>query len=402
MRYVVSHNRDRDSYQVALALNESKKLARLVTDIYVPPESKLACFPKLAKRYVAGLPGTAVSSCLTAFFVQMLLFVKSVSRRHIFSFAQRAISRKAGKIAHNQGCGLLAYSDHADLAFKQVSNENIPKILFMYHPHYLLIEKLLKEDQQNWPMSHMLPEPELLYDWSEKQAADGQIQMADLIVCASTFTKRSLCYAGVRADRIHVIPYGVRPVAEIVVTERRSAGVRFLFVGQGRQRKGLHILFEAWRALGLSNATLTCVCYSMDPAIVGLTPPGVEILPKLSASDLAAEYQRADVFVMPSLIEGFGLVYLEALSMGCYVIGTENTGLPDLNAPEWAARTVPAGEVDALVSAIMSTYEMVANKQLNRSAIRDFCAAFTWELFRSRLNRTIESFEAGQEEEQDV
>ena len=62
--------------------------------------------------------------------------------------------------------------------------------------------------------------------------------------------------------------------------------------------------------------------------------------------------QRADVFIMPSLIEGFGLTYLEALAAGCHIVGTANTGLPDLPLSAAARTLVPAGDILALSDVI--------------------------------------------------
>jgi glycosyltransferase involved in cell wall biosynthesis len=55
---------------------------------------------------------------------------------------------------------------------------------------------------------------------------------------------------------------------------------------------------------------------------------------------------------MPSLIEGFGLVYSEALARGCHVIGTCNTGLPDLALGPDAVTLVEAGDLEELAAAI--------------------------------------------------
>ena len=63
----------------------------------------------------------------------------------------------------------------------------------------------------------------------------------------------------------------------------------------------------------------------------------------MSQPELEQLYQQADVFVLPSLVEGFGYVYLEALARGCFCLGTWNTGLPDV-ADQASAMLIPAAQ----------------------------------------------------------
>ncbi len=129
--------------------------------------------------------------------------------------------------------------------------------------------------------------------------------------------------------------------------------MRFLFVGQGVQRKGLHHLIRAWQACPRPGAKLTLVCYRIDPAIQALIDdPTIELRSYVEKDELEALYRRSHVFVMPSLIEGFGLVYLDALAHGCHVIGTANTGLPDMDCSPQMATLVEPGDIAALAAAI--------------------------------------------------
>ena len=89
-------------------------------------------------------------------------------------------------------------------------------------------------------------------------------------------------------------------------------------------RKGLHHLIEAWGKANLSHSQLTLVCRSIDPQIRAAwsLPKGIHLCSAVSQPELEKLYQQADVFVLPSLVEGFGYVYLEALARGCFCLGT--------------------------------------------------------------------------------
>lgn len=78
-------------------------------------------------------------------------------------------------------------------------------------------------------------------------------------------------------------------------------------IGNGPQRESLHTL---WRELGL-EAT-------------------VEWLGDVSQAQLAAAYQRANVFCLPSVQEGFGIVFLEAMAMGCPIVATRASAVPEV------------------------------------------------------------------------
>ena len=93
--------------------------------------------------------------------------------------------------------------------------------------------------------------------------------------------------------------------------------------------------------------------------------------------DLPAFYTAADVFVFPSLCEGFGLPVLEAMTCGCPVITSNNSSLPEVAGD--AGICLDAKDVDAFAQAIRS---IVDDKSLHASMIahgRDHAKKFSWE-----------------------
>ena len=152
------------------------------------------------------------------------------------------------------------------------------------------------------------------------------------------------------------------------------------------QRKGLHHLAEAWRIAALDNCQLTVVSYLIDPGIAGMLDlPGIRLLGHQSRASLDALFASADSFVMPSLVEGFGLVYLEALAAGCHVLGTENTGLPDMNLSQDAVTIVPIGKPEVLAAALAAIAQRKLSRKLDPSAIRAEAAHWGWSDFRHAI-----------------
>ena len=81
-----------------------------------------------------------------------------------------------------------------------------------------------------------------------------------------------------------------------------------------------------------------------------------------SVENIRREYQQADVFVLPSLYEGYGMVFAEALAAGLPVIGAKAGAVPDV-VPQNAGILVPPGDSDSLAAALK---EILTNKQLRK------------------------------------
>ena len=166
-----------------------------------------------------------------------------------------------------------------------------------------------------------------------------------------------------------------------------------LFVGSGGQRKGLHHLLLAWREAKLGDdSRLTLVCRVIDRAIRALANelPRVDIIEGASAAELDALYARSTLFVMPSLVEGFGHVYLEALARGCPVLGTANTALPDLGTEaERHLRDIAAGDVEALGSSLERLAAIVARRSQTARRGSGTAERYPWHTFRAGLRTAI-------------
>jgi glycosyltransferase involved in cell wall biosynthesis len=161
---------------------------------------------------------------------------------------------------------------------------------------------------------------------------DDEIDHADAIYVASTFTKHTLSSAPVKSKPIFVIPYGAPPCASHSLAGRSECRpLRAIFVGSLSQRKGIGYLSDAIDALGQSvKLTLvglqpTKACSALDRMV-----KRHRYIPSLPHSEILKEMRRHDVLIFPSLFEGFGLVLLEAMAQGLPVITTANTAGPDL------------------------------------------------------------------------
>ena len=142
---------------------------------------------------------------------------------------------------------------------------------------------------------------------------------------------------------------------------------RLLFVGKLSEQKGFGRLLSAMSQMR-TKATLTVVGAGRldDSALreragaLGLDDR-IEWLPILSQAELAVQYRRAAVHVIPALDEGLGLTAVEALLSETPVVGFDSGGLPDIVRDGETGRLVPAGDERALAAALdelMSSIEL--------------------------------------------
>jgi glycosyltransferase involved in cell wall biosynthesis len=380
--FVCAINRDRDGYQVPLALHEAGLLTSFVTDFYAPDRARGWLPRRLRARHVAGLPASATRSVATSFALQSVAEIAGLPMHPVFAVSDRLLGLVAARVARRRHAHLYCYANY--LPPERAIAPGTRRAIFEYHPLSGLFRELLEADFARFPHVAWSFARELR-DLHES-AGDEPFRRADTIACASAMTRRSLIHAGCDPARITVIPYGFEPEPAAPPTGRGDGPCEFLFVGQGVQRKGLHHLIEAWQASGLRNARLTLVCYRIDPGIRDrIADPSITLLERQSREALDLLYRRADVFVMPSIIEGFGLVYLEALARGCHVIGTDNTGLPDLDLPASAATVLPVGDLDALASALAAARDRHGAGGFDRPAIAAAAAGRPWRAFRQEI-----------------
>ncbi|WP_237066514.1 glycosyltransferase family 4 protein [Loktanella sp. M215] len=293
-----------------------------------------------------------------------------------------AVNRRIGRAArtearHRPGADLLLYSTYAREAFEGPQLADREKTLFTFHPHPTLIGEILAPDVADWGIgqSGLQEETGVAH---RVAVLDAELAAADRVLCASALTRRSVVRAGVPEDRVHVTPYGTaRPMPPYREMRPVTGPMRFLFVGQAIHRKGVHHLLTAWRSHRPEDAVLTMVCSRAQDGLLDDLPPGVEVKSGLSSAQLWEEYCKAHCFVLPSLVEGFGLVIVEALSAGCYTIFSENTGFADIGLSEDIGMQCRAGNTASLAQALDRAAEMFAKGAIDHNAIRASSARFS-------------------------
>lgn len=409
MKAVVVHRGGRDGYQVARALSEADMLESLVTDLYWRAEAQWARRCELAipsglrgmvRQRWAGAPiAGPVKQCWISGLASLGL---SKSRTIPFEWQRRAIrwsdtclGHAAGRLATQKQCALLSYSYYAHSAFSTFEG-SAPKILFQVHPHPSSVREILQQERKLHPecAESLDKEWELSLPESDFDRLCKETTMADHWIAASSFTRTTLMSAGVPEARIHIAPYGTdlqrfRP-PDVPRQSARSRPLRLLFTGTVNQRKGIKYLLGALDLLSV-DVELTLVGRIVDDLSLIRNRKNVRALSWVRAEELVAEYQAADLFVFPSVAEGFGHVILEAMACGLPVLSTTRTAAQDIIRNGREGYVVEPGRTNLLAEAITRFAEHPEEHQAMSRAARLRAEQFSWQRFRSRIAEIVRS-----------
>ncbi|MBM3205020.1 glycosyltransferase family 4 protein [Candidatus Uhrbacteria bacterium] len=141
---------------------------------------------------------------------------------------------------------------------------------------------------------------------------------------------------------------------------RRVPDTDFLFyVGSAYPHKHLDVLLDAWKEIGARHQGLSLVMAGQEDVFMARYVKRVhqEQIPRVSFpgrvtdAELAGFLSRAKAFVFPSTHEGFGLPPLEALSVGCPVISSDSTCLPEV-LPQEGVFFFRSGDTNDMIRAV--------------------------------------------------
>lgn len=178
-----------------------------------------------------------------------------------------------------------------------------------------------------------------------------------------------------------------------------SDTLHLLSVGAVTPRKGFDVLLAALQPLAdlpwtlsiagdLSRDKRAPLQLKHDIALYRFEQR-VHLLGVVDEKQLDMLYQSADVFVLASLFEGYGMAYAEALARGLPVIGTTGGAIPD-TVPAGAGLLVPPGDVESLTQALRNVMQDSALRaQLSQGAKKAAALQPTWDESAERFGEIL-------------
>jgi len=225
----------------------------------------------------------------------------------------------------------------------------------------------------------------LLYRLSMRAALAGA---EHVITLSATAAQDLVSRFGLARERLAIIPAGVaesfRPAtAEAVAALRHKLALppRYaLFLGTDRPHKNLAGLRAVWsrlRAAGeTAGVTLVLAGFPRPRATRAPQAAGVIYAGPVAEADLATLLSAAELFIMPSLAEGFGLPLLEAMACGVPVACSSAGSLPEVAAD--AALFFDPRDSASMAEAITGLLRDAGLRSRLRAAGRARAAAMTW------------------------
>jgi len=180
----------------------------------------------------------------------------------------------------------------------------------------------------------------------------SEYQLSDMIVVLSNYAKDSFVKNGITDNKLQLINlYCEKGFHQYINTSEKKDFIKFIFVGRIDVLKGIPRLIKVLSKLSLEhkNFSLTLVG-EMKEEVQDLFRNHLDfirIVNPINKTELNKVYSEHDVLVLPSVQEAFGLVILEALTNGLFVLASTNSGAPDVSKESNRVRLIdPIDEAD--------------------------------------------------------
>jgi len=329
----------REHYAIPRALHQHKKLAHLITDAWVAPLSPLKILTQsgLKERFhpvLAEVQVHAFNTSLIRFEITQKLqkrwgWEQIIARNNWFQ--QQTIKKLTQLTAKfTTPPVLFSYSYAALEILKFAKKQGWRTILGQIDPG-LWEEKIVIQESEKYPQFRGNWQPAPVEYWQKWQE---ECELADDIVINSEWSQKLLQKAGVSVNKLQLIPLVYTPpqtanqfIRIYPESFSQQRPLRVLFLGQVILRKGIAAVLDAVDLLA---------GYPIEFWIVGNQhidiPPHfqnhsqIRWIGQVNRSETAKYYQLADVFLFPTLSDGFGLTQLEAQAWQLPIIASENCG----------------------------------------------------------------------------
>ncbi len=187
-------------------------------------------------------------------------------------------------------------------------------------------EEMVFEESQRWPGWQKQPGriPEAYW-----QHMSAEWAAASMVLVNSEFSKQALIKQGVPAEKMFVVPVAYEAQKSHLPARRITEGpLTVLWIGSVILRKGIQYLVEAAKLLKDNPRVRIVVAgpVQISDMAVKSAPANVEFVGRITRDQTDDWYRKADVFVLPTISDGFAVTQVEAMAQAMPVIATPNCG----------------------------------------------------------------------------
>jgi len=357
MSWVISQIGAREHYALAVQLGRLGRLNRLVTDFWAPAwlTGELPFVKAPALKRFQGRHHTELRTLVTSFNV-------AATAARLLSYGRR---RKAdvylGHLAYGEW-----FSKRAAAYLDQMRKP--PRYFFTFTTggmealsaarglgsHTIVDQidaarvdaEIVEEERELFPGWEDTPLviPEAY--WSRLKA---EWASADTVLVNSDFVRSALVKQGLNEDKIVVLPLAYERPSSPPERTRGRAPLRVLYLGGLTLRKGIQYVVQAAAQLPAIEFHVAGPS-GLSAAALRSFPANLRLHGYVPRVQTAALFRNADLFIQPTLSDGFAITQLEAMGRGLPVIATPNCGRVVTDG--YNGYVVPIRSADALVEAI--------------------------------------------------
>jgi glycosyltransferase involved in cell wall biosynthesis len=354
IKAVVAQKGAREHYLLARSLYRENMLAALVVDWYPKLLSKNSfshftkysnILLKAANAYCQDLPNDQViGTNLHGFFYRIRSSIaQGEDKYRIHLKNDKHFACLISSLDLPEHDVMICYSYAGLEALDHAKRRGKLAVLDQIDPGPLE-RQMVAEEEKKWP--HYVHQPLTIHpDYEDRVKKEWEI--ADLIIVNSEWSEHQLRQQGVPGSKIAILPLAYdppsRPISHDPIPKvwSKERKLRILWLGQVIVRKGIQYLIQA--ANDLEDEPIEFLIagpIGIPQAIVSQSPANINWLSNVPRSQVPECYQKADVFILPTLSDGFAITQIEALNYGLPTIVTRN-----------CARVVENGKTGFVVSA---------------------------------------------------
>jgi colanic acid/amylovoran biosynthesis glycosyltransferase len=188
---------------------------------------------------------------------------------------------------------------------------------------------------------------------------EREYQLADRIVVPSEFARQSFVKYGIPAARLALLPFAftapafradARSIEQRAQRIRSGAPLRIVYTGILSFRKGMHDMLTVLQTLGprmqfrlVGPALKECADF------VRAAQRYADVQPAIPETRLRDVYDWGDIFLLPTIEDGFAVVLAQAQAAGLPILATTNCGAPDIIAGGGQGWIVPVRNAQAII-----------------------------------------------------
>ena len=411
MKVIVAHAGQQHSYKTAEAFNEKGCLLKYATTVYYKPWSltrlvsyflpgsqKTRCRNRVSNNLpndkvlqIGELRGLFILALRRSETLQRLFpnYIRNLTDDFGISVAKYAIKHKADAV--------IMYDTNSNTCFKYLKEHapEIKRVLDVTIANRLYLKTVYEKEMVKYPeyKEHIYNEQKDVVDDLSHDRRIEEVDTAQYFLAGSNFVKKSLVFSGVKPDSVFVVNYGVDKLQFTFNAPRESQyPLNLLFVGQVNFRKGLHHLLSVASKYTKEQVILNIVGGVSNNNVLYSKYKdcdNIKFWGFLTRDKISKIFGMADVFVLPSLAEGFALVSLEALSSGLPVICTSNSGCNDVIVDEHNGFVIDVSNEEQLNAKIVWFLENMAKIPSMKENARRTVKNLAWSDYRKNVVEAV-------------